>query len=331
MGSPGDTVAIVGAGRMGCALASWVHGSRPGRKVLVWDRAPDIRARLDAHGVAPEVGVEPELTAMPARARTLFLAVPAGGIEAAPRALADHLEPDHRVVLVAKGVDAAFRRASKIVHDLTCVRRMAVLGGPLLATEIAAGHPQAIVVASGFDAVLGEIRALLERPRTWLIGTHDVPGVEIAGAMRNVSSIAVGIAEAQGLSEASRALILTRGLFDAVELGRRLGGQAETFYGLCGVGDLVARREVSYSRNFRLGLRIGEGMPLERALAEVAGEPEGVATARAARAYADRKGLGAVVARAVAAVLDGADPRAELEGILGAGFPTAPRLAGAAE
>jgi glycerol-3-phosphate dehydrogenase (NAD(P)+) len=329
MASPRDTVAIVGAGRMGCALATWVQATDRGRTVLVWDRSSDVRARLAARNVPAEVGTVADLASLPSQALTIFLAVPAGAVEPVARAMADDLEPDHRIVLVAKGVDPLFRRASKVVHDVTCVRRIAVLGGPLVATEIAAGQPQAIVVASGFDAVLGEIRALLERPRTWLVGTHDLPGVEIAGAMRNVSSIAVGIAEAQGLSEASRALILTRGLLDAVELGQRLGAQAETFYGLCGVGDLVARREVSYSRNFRLGLRMGEGMSLERALADVTGEPEGITSARAARAYAERKGLSAVVARAVAGVMEGASPGAALEGILGAGFPTAPLLAGA--
>lgn len=329
MASPRDAVAIVGAGRMGCALAAWVSETRRERAVLVWNRSPDVRARLDQYRVTRAVTVADDLASLPARARTLFLAVPAGAIEPVVRAMADALEPDHRIILVAKGVDESFRRGSKVVHDLTCVRRIAALGGPLLATEIAAGHPQAIVVASGFDAMLGEIHALLDRPRTWLIGTHDLPGVEIAGAMRNVSSIAAGIAEAQGLSEASRATILTRGLLDAVELGRRLGGQVETFYGLCGVGDLVARREASYSRNFRLGLRIGEGASLAQALAEVTGEPEGMTSARAARAYADRKGMRAVVPRAVAAVLEGADPHAELEAVLSAGFPTAPVLAGA--
>ena len=328
MASPRDVVAIVGAGRMGCALAAWVRLSGPGRHVIVWDRADDVRQRLASSGVPKEVDVVTDLASVPARARTIFLAVPAGAIESVVTILADRLEPDHRVVLVSKGVDTSFRRASEIVRERSCVRRIAVLGGPLLATEIAAGHPQAIVVASRFDAVLGDLRGLLERPKTWIVGTHDVPGVEIAGALRNVSAIGIGIAEAIGLPEASRALVLTRGLLDAAEIGRSLGAQAATFYGLCGVGDLVARREASYSRNFRLGLRMGLGWSLERALAEVPGEPEGIASARGARAYAERVGVPVVVAKAVAAVLDGADPRAQIEGVLGAGFPTAPLLGG---
>lgn len=328
MTSP-DLVAVVGAGRMGRALAAWVH--EVGHSVLVWDRASDVGARLAGSGVPPGVQVAASLVEVPGRARTIFLALPAVAIEPVVRVLADHLEPDHRLVLVSKGVDASFRRGSEILRAHSSVRRIAVLGGPLVATEIAAGHPQAIVVASRFDAVLAELRRLLERPRTWLVGTHDVPGVEIAGALRNVSAIAMGISEALGLSEASRALILTRGLLDAAEVGRTMGAQAETFYGLCGVGDLVARREARYSRNFRLGLRLGEGVPLERALAELSGEPEGLVTCRAAVAYAERVHLPLVVARAVAAVIAGAPARGELDAILAAGFPTAPLLGGAPE
>jgi len=324
-----DLVGVVGAGRMGRALATWVHAV--GHRVLVWDRAPDVRARLADAGVPAGVEVCDSLGEVPDRARTIFFGLTAAAIEPVVRSIADRLEPDHRVVLVSKGVDASFQRGSRIVRALSSVRRIAVLGGPLLATEIAAGHPQAIVIASRFDAVLAELRALLERPHTWLVGTHDVPGVEIAGALRNVSAIAMGISEALGLSEASRALILTRGLLDAELVGRTLGAEAETFYGLCGVGDLVARREARYSRNFRLGLRLGEGVPLARALTDLAGEPEGLVTCRAAAAYGERKHLSLVVANAVAAVAGGAPPRAELEAILAAGFPKAPVLGGAPE
>lgn len=327
MTSRRDQVAVLGAGRMGRALATWVRHT--GRPVLLWDRAPDLASRLAADGGVP-AGVEltNELPAVADRARTLFFGLPIGAVEPVVRALADRLQPDHRVVLVCKGLDASFRRASELVRTFSAVRRVAVLGGPLLATEIAAGHPQAIVVASRFDAVLGELRALLERPRTSLVDTHDVTGVEIAGALRNVSAVASGISEALGLPEASRTLLLTRGLLDAAQVGRTLGADPTTFFGLCGVGDLVARREASYSRNFRLGLRCGQGVPVERVLAELSGEPEGMVTARAARTYAQRTGLSLGVVQAVAAVLEGASPREELEAVLAAGFPAAPFLVG---
>jgi glycerol-3-phosphate dehydrogenase (NAD(P)+) len=138
-----------------------------------------------------------------------------------------------------------------------------------------------------------------------IYSTQDVVGVEVGGAVKNVMAIGTGIAEALGLGNNARAALITRGLAEATRLGVALGARAGTFTGLTGLGDLILTCTGEQSRNRRVGLALGRGVELQRALAELGHVAEGVWSAPATAARARETGVDMPITEAVCAVLDG--------------------------
>ncbi|MBI2892603.1 MAG: NAD(P)-binding domain-containing protein [Deltaproteobacteria bacterium] len=317
-----ETVGVLGAGRMGRALCRWVL--RAGHRVLLWDRSgSQIPARL-ALDPADRVEVAASAAEVAAAVRTILVGLPASAVGPVFETMGARLRADHEILHTSKGVAPGFRLVSELIRAECGARQIAALGGPLLATELEEGNPLAVVVASRFDRFVARLRGLLADGRTWLFGSRDLVGLEIAGAMRNVSAIAMGICEGADVSETSRALILTRGLLEAARIGAHFGADRDTFIGLGGVGDLVARRQATYSRNFRLGARLAAGDDCAKVAQELAAEVEGVVTARAAADLADRTGLTLAVASAVDRVCRGAPARAEIDALLSTELPLGP-------
>jgi glycerol-3-phosphate dehydrogenase (NAD(P)+) len=163
---------------------------------------------------------------------------------------------------------------------------VAALSGPNLAGEIAAGLPAATTVASSHQDVALRVQALLQQ-RTFRVYTSpDVAGVELAGAMKNVIALAAGICDGLGLGDNAKSSIITRGLAELVRLGTLLGGETRTFYGLAGIGDIIATCSSQQSRNHTAGvlLAAGEGLDDLRARNLTA---EGVPTVEAVHRYAE--------------------------------------------
>lgn len=188
--------------------------------------------------------------------------------------------------------------------------RAAALSGPNLAAEIAAGLPAASVVAADDPEDAELVRDLLSSPSFRVYTNRDVAGVELGGALKNVTAIAAGMAVGLGAGDNALAALMTRALAESARLGSALGGRPITFAGLSGMGDLLATCMSPRSRNRALGERIGRGLPLDEALAASPGVVEGVETAPVALALAERAGVAMPVASLVARVLfDGLPPR----------------------
>jgi glycerol-3-phosphate dehydrogenase (NAD(P)+) len=179
------------------------------------------------------------------------------------RALATSSEPTVGVLLAAKGLEAErFLRLSEVVLEERPGAPVAVLSGPNLAAELAAGKPAAATVASEDASLAQEVQALFAGGPLRIYSSHDVIGVEIGGALKNVIALAAGMSDGLGLGDNSKAAIITRGLAEIVRLGTRLGGDPHTFYGLAGVGDLVATCTSAQSRNPLAGERFARGATL---------------------------------------------------------------------
>ena len=188
--------------------------------------------------------------------------------------------------------------------------RTAALSGPNLAAEIAAGLPAASVVAADDPEDAELVRDLLSSPSFRVYTNRDVAGVELGGALKNVTAIAAGMAVGLGAGDNALAALMTRALAESARLGSALGGRPITFAGLSGMGDLLATCMSPRSRNRALGERIGRGLSLDEALAASPGVVEGVETAPVALALAERAGVAMPVASLVARVLfDGLPPR----------------------
>jgi glycerol-3-phosphate dehydrogenase (NAD(P)+) len=187
------------------------------------------------------------------------------------------------IVSGSKGLEESTgRRMSQILSArLGPDARIAVLSGPNLAVEIARGVPTASVAASRRLDVAMACQTLFMGP-TFRVYTSDDPlGVELAGAMKNIIAIGAGVCEGLGFGDNSRAAFLTRGLAETTRLGLAMGAHAATFTGLAGVGDLIATGGSRLSRNFRVGLGMGQGKSLQQVLAEIGQVAEGVPTTRA--------------------------------------------------
>jgi glycerol-3-phosphate dehydrogenase (NAD(P)+) len=186
-----------------------------------------------------------------------------------------------------------------------------VLSGPNLAHEVAAGQPAATVVALADESLARRVQDLLHCSTFRVYTATDVVGCEIAGASKNVMAIAAGISDGLGFGENTRAVLITRGLAEQARLGLALGGQALTFGGLAGVGDLVATCTSPQSRNRSVGVALGEGRPLADVLGGMHMVAEGVRTAGPMVDLARAHGVEMPIAEQVAALVAGDTTPAE--------------------
>jgi glycerol-3-phosphate dehydrogenase (NAD(P)+) len=179
------------------------------------------------------------------------------------------------------------------------------LSGPSFAIEVASGLPTALTVAGAPD--FSElVTKILHGGALRIYSTEDVVGVEVGGAVKNVMAIATGISDALQLGLNARAALITRGLAEVTRLGVALGGRAETFTGLTGIGDLILTATGDLSRNRKVGLALGRGVTMQAAVAELGHVAEGVRSAHAVLTRARELDVDMPITEAVCAVLDGA-------------------------
>ena len=226
-------------------------------------------------------------------AESVIFAVPSDAMREVARASAPHIDPAAVVISASKGLedDSALRMSEILAQELSRPERIAALSGPNLAVEVARGIPTASVAASESAESAQACQALFSGPAFRVYTSSDLLGVELAGAMKNVIAIAAGICEGLGFGDNSRAALMTRGLAEITRLGTALGAQTTTFLGLAGVGDLIATGGSRLSRNYRVGIGLGEGRPLDSVLGEIGQVAEGVPTTRAICLLASKTGI----------------------------------------
>jgi glycerol-3-phosphate dehydrogenase (NAD(P)+) len=236
--------------------------------------------------------------------------------------LAPLLPDDRPLVICAKGIEqASGALMSEVLAQELPGRPQAVLSGPSFAAEVARGLPTALTLAAE-DAALGAALVVTLGSRAFRPYLSDDPlGVQIGGAVKNVVAIACGIVAGRRLGDNARAALITRALAEIVQIGRAKGARAETFMGLSGLGDLLLTCTSAQSRNFSLGLALGEGKTLAGALGGRQSVVEGLYTASAVVAMAAGAKIDAPIATAVDAVLNrGADIGVTIDGLLARPF-----------
>ncbi|HEU5243860.1 MAG TPA: NAD(P)H-dependent glycerol-3-phosphate dehydrogenase [Gaiellaceae bacterium] len=184
-------------------------------------------------------------------------------------------------------------------------RAVAVLSGPNIATEIAAGLPTAAVIASDDGFLAGELQHALNSGRFRAYVNPDLIGVELCGAAKNVIALAAGAVDGLGLGDNAKASLIARGLAEMTRLGEAAGARPETFAGLAGIGDLVVSCCSSKTRNRRAGELIAQGLVPERAVAEIGQTVEGLTTAPILRDLSYRLRVELPITEGVCAVLSG--------------------------
>src|SRR4051794_20788379 len=303
---PYKTVAVIGAGAWGTALGA-VAG-RAGRDVTLYARSAASAARIKATrenlrlpGIRLEAGVEVTGDiAEAARADVILIATPAQSLREAMTSLAPHLARLTPVVACAKGIERGSHQfMTEIIAETAPNALAAILSGPSFAEDVARGLPTAVTLAASDETLASALVQALGSSTFRPYHTTDVRGVEIGGAAKNVLAIAAGIVVGRKLGASATAALVTRGFAELTRFGRTLGARNETLTGLSGLGDVILSCSSPQSRNFSLGVALGEGRPPESDLAE------GAFTAAALVELANEKQVEMPIATAVAAVLDG--------------------------
>jgi glycerol-3-phosphate dehydrogenase (NAD(P)+) len=303
-------VAVIGAGAWGTALA--LQAVRAGAATALWardaDRALAMRATRENAAHLPGQPLPPELRITADAGEALegadlaLLVVPCQHLSA----VLAHLPALPPSLVAAKGVEhGTLRLPLEILADARPGLPAGVLSGPNFAREVAQGLPAAAVVASTDEALRHDAAACLSTNSFRLYDHDDPVGAEVGGAAKNVIAIAAGAVIGAGLGENARAALVTRGLAEIARLAVALGGRAETVAGLSGLGDLLLTCTGGSSRNFSLGMALGQGQQLATILAGRNSVTEGVATAPALLARAAAVGVEMPITAAVTAVLEG--------------------------
>ena len=301
-----DVVGIVGAGQFGTALASVL--ARAGKPVLLWSRDPDVVSSINSKRVCPRLPAAPlpaplEATADPKRlaadARFLVMAVSSTDVRDRAREFGALLDGSHIVVHAIGALAAPTNdRVSEVMLAGLPTLKVGVLAGPALPADLAEGTYASMVVASAFDEVVAEARRLLNAPPALrLYGSKDLAGVELASALSGAYTVALGLCDGLGMGAGPRAVLITRACAEAARLVVAAGGQAKTFAGLSGLGNLLVRAS-ERSTDYQLGRRIADGV-----VTADAGRTEGARAALAGAQLAKQLKVRMPVLTGVAAVL----------------------------
>jgi glycerol-3-phosphate dehydrogenase (NAD(P)+) len=323
-------VGVIGGGAFGTAMACVLR--RRGHEVVLWAREPEVVDTVNAkrenavflRGVTLPEGIVAtgEMAAAARASEFLLLVPPAQHMRAVTASLQPHLAAGTPVVSCSKGIErGSCALMSQVLADTLPQARVAILSGPSFAAEIAVDLPAGVTLACA-DPVLGaRLEQAIGSARFRVYLSDDVVGAQVSGVMKNVLAIACGIVAGKGLGNSMRAMLLARGLAEAVDLGLALGARLETFLGLSGIGDIDLSCNSPQSRNMSLGMELGRGRTLAQVLGERITVQEGVHSAGAIAELAARLGVDMPIAGLVDRVLNhGADPDRELDALMAQPF-----------
>ena len=315
-------VAVLGSGNWGTAFAMILADA--GCDVTMWARRREV---ADAVNAGRNDAYLPELE-LPARVRAtvdtgealdgadlVVLAVPSQTLRDNLTQWGDAIPEGVPVVSLMKGVElGTTMRMSEVIAEAGNVEpdRVVVVSGPNLATEIARRQPAAAVVACRDMATAERVAAACATPWFRPYTDTDVTGAEVCGATKNVVALASGMAEGMGFGDNTKATIITRGLAETTRLGLALGADPQTFMGLAGVGDLIATCMSPLSRNHSFGVRLGRGMTVAEATAELRTTTEGVKSCESILTLAEQHDVEMPICEQVVAVIRDGHPASEV-------------------
>jgi glycerol-3-phosphate dehydrogenase (NAD(P)+) len=304
--------AVIGTGTWGCALASLLQ--QVGEAVILWGRRPDmvkqlqtqrVHPRIPDHRIPADLAITADASEL-GQCSHLIWAVPTQYSRAISKTIGDALAPQPKVISVSKGIEQqSLLRVSETLAESLPSHGFFTLSGPSHAEEVLAGHPAglALACAEHLHQTGTEIQQVLNKTPLRVYIGHDVAGVELAGALKNVIAIAAGCVDALQLGDNIKATLVTRGLAELRRLGRAYGSQDNTFAGLAGIGDLLTTCYSDHGRNRALGIALGKGSSLATFCEQTGTVPEGAWTASAALALGERLGVELPIASQVASLL----------------------------
>ncbi len=320
-------LAIIGAGSWGTTLAHLL--GEKGYTVRLWVFEPEVYQDLSRDRInstfLPDVRLSSRISFTQdfgealAGAAVMVMAVPSHVFREVLGNLAPHLSPTTVLLSATKGIETETLLTMDGVSREVVGAEVpyAVMGGPSFAREVVQKFPTAVTIASRDTKVAQRLQRFFSTSYFRVYTSYDVTGVELGGAQKNIFAIGTGILAGMGLGDNPRAALITRGLAEMTRLGLRLGANPMTLAGLGGLGDLVLTCTSSQSRNFQVGLRLGQGETLSQILAGTQMVAEGVNNARAFHLLAQRLGVEMPLVEAVYHILyEGLSPKEAIKKLM---------------
>ncbi|MHC4844982.1 MAG: NAD(P)H-dependent glycerol-3-phosphate dehydrogenase [Planctomycetota bacterium] len=313
-----ENIAVLGDGAWGSALAMVL--AERGASVIQWsissDYADEMQATRSNARYLPDM-IIPDGVTITSRpeafnhADLIISAVPSRFLRDVLTGLKPSFNRGRPFVSATKGLEfPSYRSATQIIAEVLGDRPIAIVSGPSHAEEVAHHVPTAVVAASSDPGLALRVQDVLTTEHFRVYTSADPIGVELGGALKNVLAIAGGLVDGLELGDNTKAALLVRGQAEMTRLGVALGGQAVTFQGLSGIGDLVVSCISPHGRNRLVGDRVGRGESLDDILQGIPGVPEGVLTCKAVVSLAAEHGVEMPITQQIHAVLfDGKDPR----------------------
>jgi len=306
-------VGVLGGGSWGTTVASLVSRNAP---VQLWARSPDAVREINAEHrnerYLPGISLPEKLIAsgdlaeVVASADVLVMGIPSQNFRGVLEEVKSHIRAWVPVISLTKGLEVDTRmRMTEVVEEVLPGHPVGVLTGPNLAREIMEGRAAASVLAMQDGGNVELLRPLFNSGLFRVYSNEDVTGCELGGVLKNIIAIAVGMGDGLGAGDNTRAGLITRGLAEVTRLGVALGGKARTFFGLAGMGDMIATCTSDQSRNRSVGVQLGQGRSIEEIIEDMVMVAEGVKTAPAVMELAREYEISMPIAEDVYRVVTG--------------------------
>ena len=292
-----ERVGVIGAGSWGTALA--VVLAKNGHQVTVWSIIEDeitmLKEKHEHVDKLPGVKLPDSMeftTDLEQAVQTsdmLVLAVPSIFTRSTAKSMAPFVKDGQIIVCVAKGIEeTTLMTISDIVEQEIPNADVAIMCGPSHAEEVGVGLPTTVVAGARTKATAEKVQDVFMNEVFRVYTSPDVLGMELGGSLKNVIALAAGVADGLGFGDNTKAALITRGIAEISRLAIAMGAKAETLAGLTGIGDLIVTCASKHSRNRKAGMLIGQGYTMEEATKEVKMVVEGIYSAKAARALAQK-------------------------------------------
>ena len=300
-GSWGTTVASIAARR--ADTLQWVRSAETAADIN--ERHRNLKYLGDEVELTPSLKSTTDFEKAADSADVIVMAVPSHGFRDVLMDLGETLRPWVPIVSLVKGLEQGTNlRMSQIVEEVLPGHPAGILAGPNIAREVAQGYAAAAVMSMPDQHLSTRLAQMFQTQRFRVYTTDDVIGVEMAGALKNVFAIAVGMGYSLGIGENTRALVIARALREMTKLGCAMGGEPETFPGLAGLGDLIVTCTSARSRNRHVGEQLGAGKSIDEIIASMDQVAEGVKAASVIMELAERYGVHMPIAREVDGVVN---------------------------
>jgi len=298
---------LLGGGSWGTTVAALIARNA---SITMWARdqgtVDEINSQHTNSKYLPDATLPAEVRATSdieeavARMDVIVMGIPSQSFRGVLEQIKPHIRPWVPVISLSKGLELSTgKRMTELINEVLPGHPAGVLTGPNLAREIMSGYAAGSVIAMEDEVIVRELQKLFHSGLFRVYTNHDVIGCELGGVLKNIIAIAAGMGDGQGAGENTRSAVITRGLAEITRLGVAMGGEPQTFAGLAGTGDLIATCTSPQSRNRTVGYELGKGRTIKEITDEMFMVAEGVKSAPAVIALADKFGVDMPIAREV--------------------------------